>query len=167
MRGRGLLAALLLGAGLCFVPGLGYGEEKELPFEIVIVDLNYLRGEKASELDLRLLQARVEYMMTNPTSFLNVSFYDDPNGRFKENFPEGIDTKDKILVWVRDNRGVFRYKSRIALLELFKRHLETIYTFIDTRAAWDMNADIVAKFYSREGIPLGYFYQGEYHLWEK
>jgi len=34
-----------------------------------------------------------------------------------------------------------------------------------------MDADIVATFWGREAtrkdIPLGYFYQGEYHLWEK
>ena len=29
MRGKKLLAAFLLGVGLCFIPALGYGEVKE------------------------------------------------------------------------------------------------------------------------------------------
>jgi len=33
--------------------------------------------------------------------------------------------------------------------------------------AMDMDADIVAIFISKGDIALGYFYQGEYHLWEK
>jgi len=44
--------------------------------------------------------------------------------------------------------------------------LEVIYTFISAEAT-DMDGDIVAVFYRREGIPLGYFYQGGYHLWGK
>jgi len=31
----------------------------------------------------------------------------------------------------------------------------------------DMAADIVAVFYSEKETTLGYFYQGEYHLWEE
>ena len=30
----------------------------------------------------------------------------------------------------------------------------------------DMDADIVAKFFDMENIPLAYFYEGEYHLIE-
>jgi len=65
-----------------------------------------------------------------------------------------------------DNRGVFSYKSGIALRDEFKRQLKVIYSFISL-VATDMDADIVAQFLSREAIPLGYFYQGEYHLWEE
>ena len=52
------------------------------------------------------------------------------------------------------------------LLGDFKRQLEATYSFI---AAWatDMDTDVVAVFYGRGEIPLGYFYQGEYHLWGK
>ena len=36
MRGKKLLAAFLLGVGLCLVPAVGYGEveKTDLPFEI-------------------------------------------------------------------------------------------------------------------------------------
>lgn len=30
-----------------------------------------------------------------------------------------------------------------------------------------MDNDVVAKFHSEDETPLGYFYEGEYHLWEK
>jgi len=30
-----------------------------------------------------------------------------------------------------------------------------------------MDTDVVAQFLSKQQIPLGYFYQGEYHLWGK
>ena len=91
--------------------------------------------------------------------------------------PNHIDTKGKICVLIGDNifRGddkrVFYDKSGTDLLDEFKRQLETIYLFIDNYAT-DMNADIVASFYTREKKPslittLGYFYEGEYHLWEE
>jgi hypothetical protein len=106
-------------------------------------------------------------MMLNPTSFLNVRFYYDPDGRFgRKFFPEGIDTKRKICVRVTDNRGVFSDKSGIALLDQFKRKLEVIYSFIRLMDT-DMDTDIVALFFSKRGIPLDYFYQGKYYLWEK
>jgi len=149
MKGRGLLAAFLLGVGLCFVPALGQGEVMH----------------RAGEMDSRLLEARIDYIMHNPTNFLNVRFYYYPIGQSGV-FPEGVDTKGKICALIVDNRGVFSYKSGVALLGLFERILESIRWPIFF-VATDLDTDIVAKFVSREGIPLGYFYQGEYHLWEK
>ncbi|MBA7497169.1 hypothetical protein ES702_07780 [subsurface metagenome] len=156
MRGRGLLAAFLLGVGLCFVPALGYGEIPTWMYE-----------QKASYISLELLRYQVSYLMRNPTNFLGVQFTYDPTGYCGEvmKLPEGVSTKGKIFVLVADNRGLFSYKSGIALRDLFKRELKIIYSFIIV--AKDVDADIVAKFYSRGDIPLGYFYQGEYHLWEK
>ncbi|MCK4617606.1 hypothetical protein KAT45_01760, partial [Candidatus Aerophobetes bacterium] len=157
MRGKKLLAAFLLGVGLCFVPVLGQGEVT-----------HYLHERKTSSMNFWLLNARVSYMMHNPNSFLNVNFHYDPVGDLRGvvKFPEGvdIDTKGKIHVLVRDNRGVFSYKSGRVLLNQFKRQLELIYSFIELMAT-DMDIDIVAKLVSREQIPLAYFYQGEYHLW--
>jgi len=69
-----------------------------------------------------------------------------------------------------DNRGIFSDKSERALLSQFKKELEAIYSSLYEATggmATDMNTDIVAAFYSREQNPLGSFYQGEYHLWEK
>ena len=119
-------------------------------------------------MDFRLLAARVHYMMKNPTRFLLVEFYYDPDGRYGriEKLPERVDTKGKILVVISDTRDVFSYKSGTALLDQFKRELEVKYTFVRLLAT-DMDADIVATFYSREGIPLGYFDRGRYYLWEK
>ena len=138
--------------------GAGYGE---VMHEAAVV--------KASLMDVILLEARVDYMMRNPDVFLDVGFYYDSTGRFAKKFPRNVDTKGKICVWVQDNkRGGYSYISGTALLSLFKANLEILYAFIKIKGVvTDMNVDIVAKFYSREGIPLGYFYQGEYHLWEK
>jgi len=163
MRGKKLLAAFLLGVGLCFVPVFGYGEveKTDLPFEIV---------NKVPYRFFFLLKARVNYMMCNPTNFLYVDFHDDWIGLYRREFPEAVDTKGKVYVLVRDNRGLFSRKSKIVLLELFKRELEVICSYIGYYSGdidMDMNTEIVAKFYSEGNIPLGYFYQGEYYLWEK
>ena len=158
MRSKKLLPAFLLGVGLCFVPVLGYGEVKKEMDE-----------KKVSLMRFHLLWARVNYIMDYPTTFLAVNFIYDPDGKYRGEFPEDIDTKGKICAQITDNRDVFSipfYKSKRALLERFKEELEAAYWYID-RVATDMDTDIVAKFYSREGNPLGYFYQGEYHLWEK
>jgi len=77
--------------------------------------------------------------------------------------PEGADTKRKICIDVGKNTGVFSDKSRQALLDLFERILEDIYSGIRL-VATDMDTDVVALFYDREQIPLGYFYQEKYHL---
>jgi len=156
MRGKVLLATFLLGVGLCFVPALGYGEVEK-----------WTDGKKTSYTEvLLLLSARVDYIMYNPTTFLNIDFIYDSDGAFgKKVFPEGVDTKDKICVRVTDSRGVFSDKSGIALLDQFKRSLTVIYSFLVPLAVGNLNTHIVAIFLSREEIPLGYFYQGEYHLW--
>ena len=159
MRGKKLLAAFLLGVGLCFVPVLGQGEVT-----------HYLHERKTSSMNFWLLNARVSYMMHNPNSFLNVNFHYDPVGDLRGvvKFPEGvdIDTKGKIHVLVRDNRGVFSDKFGIALLDQFGRELEVIYSFLLFLVS-DMDTDIVVRFASKEEILLGYFYEGEYHLWEE
>ncbi|MBA7710323.1 hypothetical protein ES703_119263 [subsurface metagenome] len=180
MRVKRLLAAFLLGVGLCFVPVLGYGEVI-LETRITVGEFLVYKDEplwgKVEAIDTEigllkmyiiLLEAKVSYVMHNPTRFSIVEFHYDPDGRYKRamEFPENVDTKGKIFVGVGDTRGVFSYKSGIALLDEFKRRLEIIYSFIDL-VATDMDTDIVAKFHSREGIPLGYFYQGKYYLWEK
>lgn len=51
------------------------------------------------------------------------------------------------------------------MLEKFEKELNSIY--VDLWFYADMAADVVAKFSSMENVPLGYFYQGEYHLWEE
>ncbi|MEA1963779.1 MAG: hypothetical protein U9O41_01425 [Candidatus Aerophobetes bacterium] len=154
MKKRKLLTAVLLGVSLCFAPVLGYGEVKEWMYEA-----------KANYMEVMLLKARVDYMMRNPDTFLSVGFYYDPDGRYKESFRR-VDTKGKICLDIFDTRNRSSYKSGITLLGEFKKTLEAIYSFIKVYAT-DMDTDIVALFFSEEGIPLGYFYQGEYHLWEK
>jgi len=167
MRARGLITAFLLGVGLSFVPGLGQGEIKS-PRHL----------GKISSMDWRLLQATVNYMQENPTNFLRVHICYDEDGSWEESFfPKHIDTRGKVCLLVGDNifRGdderLFCGKSGTDLLNEFKRQLENIYSFIEDYAT-EMNTDIAAYFYTRErkpslGIPLGYFYQGEYHLWGK
>lgn len=115
-----------------------------------------------------LLEARINYMMRNSPNFLYVSFYYDPDGSFgkAEEFPEKVDTEGKIFVAVIDNKRAFSNKSGVVLRKQFKMILESIYSFIQG-VATDMDNDVVAKFHSEDEIPVGYFYQGEYHLWEE
>lgn len=141
LKRKQFLAAILLGVVLCFViSGVGYGEIGKSVFE-----------EKAPLIQVSLLRSLVRYMMRNPTSFLDVRFgyLSDP---------------DIILLYIYDNRNRFSYKSGVALLDTFKRNLEIIYSFILISS--DMDADVWAWFYSREGIELGYFLDGKYHLSE-
>lgn len=184
MRTKGLLAAFLLGVGLCLMPALGYGEIKMRSSGLIIADLVIAgsRGEEPERayaeridsavsllwLEAKLNNARIQYIMHNPTKFLSVDCYYDRDGRFsypKYPFPEDIDTAGKIFVLVTDNRGVF-YLSGVALLDVLKGNLETIYSFLNP-VATDMDTDIVALFQSGGGNLLGLFYEGEFQLVEK
>jgi len=156
MKNKKLLAIVLLSLSFCFVSGAGYGEVKKWLYESL----------KTSRMESYLLEARIDYIMLNPTIFLKVDFdYDSEGGLLKDMLPKLITTKGKIIITVKDIRGLFSDKSGIALLDTFKRYLEVLYSFVQ-HIATDMNDDIVALFYTREEIPLGYFYQGKYHLWE-
>ena len=159
MKNKKSLAIILLGLSFCFVPALGYGEVKQWMIE-----------QKTSYIDVLLLEAMVVIIMVNPTKFGDVRLLYDWSGSYGKElkFPAGIDTKGKILVRVTDSRDRMFSKSgtNLLLLEQFKQNLNNLYTYIEDIAT-DMDSDIVAKFYSKGDIPLGYFYQGEYHLWEK
>ncbi len=167
MKNKKLLAIILLSLSLCFVSGVGYGEvdkHKELR--------DLLLEYKAPQMETFFLNTRIKYIMENPFDFLDVYFAYDQWGTwpwgdlYHGKLPRSVDTKDKLIVVIRDNRGEFSYKSTKALLELFKKHLKAATWF--TGAAFpNMDTDIVAEFYSRDDIFLGYFYQGEYHLWEE
>ena len=158
MKKKLLLAAILLGIVLCFVVS-GVGHSKIHP--------SFNEGN-----DLEIFQdARISYIMGNPDGFLLVNFtYDHPElggllGLHLE-YPEGVDTVGKVLVQVYDTRGVFSGKSGVSLLAQCKKELDYMYYYIDAYV-WDMDNDVVAKFYSGKNIPLAYFYQGEYRLWEE
>ncbi|TET59112.1 hypothetical protein E3J48_08225 [Candidatus Aerophobetes bacterium] len=171
MRARGLLVAFLLGVCLCFVPDPGHGEIRTA-----------LRREQASSMDVELLKAQVRYMMYNPAAYLSVNFHYMPAHvgdvgdvgdvvaievpSTLRALPGNIIPLNKIYVLIRDTRGVFSSRTGVDLLDQFKRTLENIYSYVDDLAT-DMDSDIVAEFYSQEGIILGYFSQGEYHLWER
>jgi len=154
MKNKKLLTIVLLILSFCFVSGAGYGEINKQMLDV-----------KASFLDVELQRARIDYMMTNLDNFLHVSFYYDFAGVLAYDFPGYVSTKGKVFISIIDNRDFFSDKSGIVRLNLFKRLLKSLYSFIEVEAT-DMDTDIVAKLYSKEGIPLAYFYQGEYHLWE-
>jgi len=65
-------------------------------------------------------------MMHNPSNSSNVDFRYDPDGLFSltefsiELIKKDVDTKGKIYVTVRDNRGVFSDKSEVALLNVLR-----------------------------------------------
>ena len=155
MRKKRFLAAILLVVSFCFVSGAGYGEIPEWMFESTV-----------SYIDFQLLDAKIRYIMAKPDDFLRVSYYYDRTGRFAENYPAGVRTKGKISIGIIDSRNVFSYKSGEALLKQFETELFYAYYFIQTTAT-DMDNDIVVRFADEFGELLGYFYQGEYHLWEE
>ncbi len=158
MIGKRFLAAILLGVILCFVvSGVGYGE---------------IRAElmgPPTRLDFLLLQSQFIYVMAFPDNFESILLSYDPDGKLgkEKELPEGVDTKGKIVASIVDSR--YRFSGLEAdILRTIKRELEVIYTYGAMIAiAPDMNTDIVAVFYSYKSIPLAYFYQGEYHLWDE
>jgi len=156
MRKKRFLAAILLGVVLCFVSGVGYGEIGE--WRLIT---------KVTKIDFQLLEAKVEYMGRNPETFLDIGFFYDPDGSIGgAKLPEKVSTKGKIITMVYDTRNRFSYKTGMILLDEFKRELEAIYSYI-RRIATDLTNDIYGELFTAGGIPLAYFYQGEYHLWEE
>ncbi len=186
MKNKKLLAIILLSLSFCFVSGVGYGEVYVPGEPRTVRDLladSFQESEYANELlwplikrmredigllklENALLNAKISYIMINPTTFTTVYFNYDSSGWSEEFFPEGVNTKGKIYVLLGDLRGDFSDRSGVALKEAFKIRLDIVYSFI-RKFATDMDDDIVALFISKGGIPLGYFYQGEYHLWEE
>ncbi len=181
MKKRLLLAAILLVVVFCFVSGVGYGEIIQLEKPNISWYINEYPEDPQKGLDLwlydydlilpsmldhQLLWAMLMYVMRNPTTFECVNILYDSTGRFEEGYPPGVITKGKISIEVIDVRGYFSDRSGVALKEAFKMYLDAVYSFIEAWAT-DMDTDIVAKFLSIGSIPLGYFYQGEYHLWDE
>jgi len=109
-----------------------------------------VRGQELS-VAFRLSQARVDYIMSNPTSFLDVRWGYSPDERC-------------IDIRVYDTRGVFANKDGIALVKQFEKSLEAICKFVDVRRF--RNAKIKAIFYAQEGdTPLGWYDRGKYYPW--
>lgn len=169
MKNKKLLAIILL--SFCFVSGVGYGEELTLEEW-----REGLHNQKASELDLTILKARTSYIMENPTNFLNIyCIYDafglaglDDLREKKLAFYGIISTKGKLVVWIRDNRAAFSDKSRVDLLTIFHKHLLAfLYTSAGLGTFFPYDTHVLAIFYTEEKVPVGYFYEGEYHLWEE
>jgi len=118
-------------------------------------------------LEMSLLNCRITYMMINLYNYQNVGFVYDPDGELgKTVFPKGVNTKNKIIVRVEDIREEFINKSREDLLILFWAELMSISSVLEGTAITDMDTDIVAVFFSGDGNPLAYFYQGKYRFWE-
>ena len=163
MRKRRFLAAILLSVVLCFVvSGVGYGE----------IDERMVEG-KALEIDFRLLEALVKYIMYNSENHLNVGFLYDQYGFLKKlnevTRDKDIETKGKIYISIRINKDIFHKFGTEMYLTFFSIQLDTLYSYIQ-HIATDLNTDIVAVFYGeKEGsfghefVPLAYFYDGEYH----
>jgi len=156
MRSKVVLTVFLLAMQLSLVSSLGYGEiDQELLFKADVSRMEYL-----------LLDARVDYIMRNPTNFFEVVFVYDPVGGEKLGLPKHANTQNKIRIDIGDKQDVWTHESGEALLDDFRKTLEIIYSYVE-HIATDMNIDIVARFYSKGDIALGYFYQGKYHLWNE
>lgn len=157
MRKKRFLSAVLLSIALCFVSGVGYGEVWEELAEI-----------KPSVMQLWLVESQVQYVMNNPGGFLSVNFLYDRSGVIGKvsKFADNTNTTGKIIVQVIDNREEFHGRSGDILLDIFRRHLSNICLDL-AKIITDKDADIVAIFYDSTKTPLGYFSEGEYHLWEE
>jgi len=181
MSAKKVLVVLLLAAIFCFVSVAGYGEiiQPEKPSISWYIDELSEESQKGidlwredcdltvpSMLDVQLLWAMLSYVMRNPTTFEHVNIIYDRTGRGEKFYPKGVNTKEKVSIEIRDVRGYFSGRSDITLKETFKMSLDSIYSFIEFIAT-DMNTDVVALFFSKGSIPLGYFYQGEYYLWDE
>lgn len=171
MKNRKLLAIIVLSLSFCFVPRVGYGEEMTMEQlrEAVV-------AQKASQLDLILLQSVVKYIRNNPNDFLDISCHYNPfdftsiEGSSHKDWglPEDFDTKDKLFITIRDSRGAFSGKADLDLLKLFIGPLHSFLNGSALLALFSYDSDIVAIFHSEEGnIPVGNFYQGVFHLWEE
>ena len=157
MRYKKVLATVLLAVSFCFVSGVGYGE---------LIEKEYLLGTQARPIESQFVESIINYIMMYPDSFLRVSHYYDEIGRWAEYFPAGVKTKDKIVVFILDSRDIFSGKTGTTLLlELKLQGFRACY-FLGAIVS-DMDNDIVVKFMDNLGEPLGYFYQGEYHLWDE
>ncbi len=157
MRKKRFLAAILLGVILCFVSGVGYGEIRA-----------ELMGHP-TRLDFLLLQSQFIYVMAFSDYSQSILLSYDPDGKLgkEKKFPEGVDTEGKIVASIVDSKHRFS-GLEVDLLRAFRRELEFIYNYGAMVAiAPDMDTDIVAIFYSYRSNPLGYFYEGEYYLWEE
>jgi len=154
MKGKRLPLIFLTLAGLWFIPILGQAAIDER-----------LSEHRASYMMVALLSARIDYMMHNPDSGLYVDLVYDKYGMLKEtsNFPTFIDTKGKIFVEFRDIEGTLSNMIETELITKFTLELCSVYSFIKNIAT-DMNNDIVAVLYSKEGALLIYFSEGKYHL---
>jgi len=75
MRGKKLLAAFLLGVGLCFVPVLGYGEVKQR------ADLEILSYQHYVDTGWLHIVGEVRNNSNTPMKYVEVivTFYDDSN----------------------------------------------------------------------------------------
>lgn len=107
----------------------------------------------------------IDYMMYEKDSFLRVSYYYDETGRWAEKFPVGVRTKDRIIIRILDSSGFFAGKTGRLLLSEFERRLFNIKYVLGYMCS-DLDNDVVAGFSDNSGKNLGYFYEGEYHLWK-
>jgi len=136
---------------------------------VIVIAIKTLVGAPPTKRDSpSFLEEKVNYIMNNPADFLYIWFDYGPDERLEKELPGDVDTQGKLIIYVRDSRGVFSGKSGEALLDQFKRELESIRSssfevWIELEGRQKQN--VVAKFISKEGNPLGYFYQGKYHLW--
>ena len=170
MRGKKLLAVLLLGVGLCFIPVLGYGA---IPGRLIQGKVDAYLDYEVSLLDYYLLEARVDYIMRNPGNHQWVWMRYDLDGSLRKFFklPENVSTTDKIVIVIDDIKEDYSPRllslAGLSLLEVFEMQLTVICGYIKSKFPMEMDKDVVALLHSKEEINLAYFYQGEYHLWEK
>lgn len=168
MRAKVLLATILLGMGLCSTPTWSQ-EQRDIDWEEALKAENlmgFFADKETKLINHYLLEIRIDYMMWNPDTHLYVELYWGWNDSYDEDFPEGTSTKNKLFVKIFDNRRTYGAKTGTVLLDRFKRDLEVIHGF--TKGLLNpMDQNIVAKLYTKQGIPLAYYSQGEYHLWER
>ena len=154
MKNRRVLVVVLLAVSFCFIPLISYGEVQ-----------SWMNDRNVPLMQFKLLEARVDFIMSNPNDFTDISIaYDEKGAIGKQILGDGFDTAGMIAIRLVDRKAIFSNLSGMSLKEEFKKRLAVLYSFIK-KMATDMNNDVVAVFYTKEDVPLGYFYRGEYHLW--
>ena len=125
--------------------------------EFLLTDIQIKR------LEFRLLEARIDYMMSNPRGFNNVSFFYDAEGGYREEVGLQSPTKGKLVIYLIDERKKWPVSDRTGLPAALKEALETVHSFVRLYVP-DLRNDVACVFYSKEGTKLAWYENGKYRL---
>lgn len=134
-----------------------------------------LRDARISELEIRFMQIRIDWVMKNIDTTPYVRFTYDEGGYLGDSLEEetnvSLNTKEKIVVVVRDNKEFFSsFTTKSEFLKYF--YGLTFHLFMDLYGITnDFDNDVVVYIIPKGGLKeenlLGYFYKGEHIINKK